>query len=336
MVDEHSSDIGATSRWGDPPKSLAEDLHIYDVTLREGSQMAGVAFSATDRRAIAAELDTLGVEYIESGFPALSDAERTAVAEVTDEHLNATVAGLARADPDDVDAVVNADAGAVSIFTPGSDFHLQMQRNYDIEEEVVRARKAIEHAMNHGLSVRFAITDASRMSPKRLQQFVEMADTSDVSMIGVSDTVGCLHPQASRTMIEQITKWTDHPISVHNHNDLGLAVANTLAAAAAGATQLHTTINGLGANAGNTPLEPLAVALHQLYDRKIIDLEQLSEVSDLVVSRSGIELDPMRPVVGANAFRYTNESRIKGIEQDPRTYETYPPELVGRERSFHY
>lgn len=311
---------------------LNDDLHIYDVTLRDGAQTPGVSFSAEDKREIAGRLDEIGTRYIEAGYPASVPADREAIRVVDDAVSEATVTGLAKADSDEIDAVLDTGVDAISVFIAESDVHLQEKWNLSPDGAVDRALMGVQYAVDHGLDVRFAVVDATRTPLDRLQRFAEIAESAGATYFGLSDTVGVLTPRDTRALVERVREWTDTDLSIHFHDDLDLATANALAAAEAGAAQIHTTVTGIGANGGNTPLAPTATALAVRHDREIVDLSQLRAGADIVAERSGICPPPHAAVIGDNAFRYGSAPRVAGVTNAPETYEAYPPELVGQHR----
>ncbi|MDY6776028.1 MAG: homoaconitate hydratase [Halobacteria archaeon] len=321
------------SNFVDRPE-LSDDLHIYDVTLRDGEQTPGVSFSVEEKKEIAHLLDEAGVGYIEAGFPAVSDDERRAVGEVVGIGTDAKISCLARCLEDDIDSVIETGADAVGVFIAGSDRHLSQKYGITREEAAEKAFKTVEYASDHGIEVRFAVEDSTRSDPDFLRCLYTGAEERGVDMVGIADTVGALTPPTTRAMVTKVRDWVEVPVSVHCHDDLGLSVANTVAAAEEGAVQLHTTVNGIGENAGNTPLEEVAVVLSTQYSFDVVETEKLSRLSEVVEERSGIEVSPTKPVVGKNAFRYESGVHIEGIANDPETYEVYPPEKVGGEREF--
>jgi methanogen homocitrate synthase len=292
---------------------LHEDLHVYDVTLRDGAQTPSVDFSAADKRDIARRLDAMGVRYIEAGYPASLPSDREAIEVVTDAVSDATVTALAKADEAEIDAAVDTGVDSVSVFVAGSDTHLEQKWDLTPEQAVERAREGVAYAVDHGLEVRFAVVDATRTPLERLRRFAEAAEAGGATFLGLSDTLGLLTPRDSGALVERVSEWTDLDISVHDHDDLDLATANALAAAEAGAAQLHTTVTGIGANGGNTPLAPTATALRVRYDKEVVDLSTLSETAGLVADRSCVELPPHAAVIGENAFRYGSAPRVSGV-----------------------
>lgn len=318
--------------WEEEAVELDPDLHAYDVTLRDGAQAPGISFTVDDRRDIATALDGIGVRYIEAGYPALGASERERVRTVRDAVSDATVVGLSGCRADEIDHVLDQDLSAVSLFHPGSPVQLAARAGLSVPDAVERAGDAITYAADHGLTVRFAVTDASRTPPDVLRRFVSTAERSGAGLIGVSDTVGALTPAGSRAIVNAVRDETNCPVSVHYHDDLGMATANAYAAVCAGATQVHTTVTGIGENGGNTPLAPLSTALAVHHDFELVRGAGLTSLARLVSDRTGLDLPPTFPAVGDNAFRYVSTARVSGVRDDPATFEAYPPDLVGGTR----
>lgn len=312
------------------PAKLPPDAHCYDVTLRDGAQAPGVEFTRDQRREIAGLIDDAGVAYIEAGYPGRDGAADIApVCEAVD---RATVVGLADASTAAVDAVLSADLPAVSIFAGGSPIHRARTGDGDLAELEARVGRAVAYAVDHDLEVRFAVTDAGRTEPATLDRLLERGAAAGADMLGLTDTVGILTPRVASAAVAWIRDRHELPVSVHCHDDLGMAVGNTVAALEAGASQAHVTVNGLGPGAGNTPLAPVATALSLYHDRSVCDLDALPGLSERVAEASGQAVPPGAPIVGRNAFKYVVPARAARVREDPRVYEGFPPSLVGRTR----
>jgi methanogen homocitrate synthase len=310
------------------------NIEICDVTLRDGEQTPGVSFTLEEKMEIARSLDEIGVEVIEAGFPVVSPAEKECVAAIARSGLDARVCCLARALKPDIEAALDCDVDIVSIFIATSDLHIRHKYRKSREEVLEAALDMVEFASDHGVQVRFASEDASRSDPAFLVEMYNRGAECGADLLSFADTVGCLTPLEIHAVISRILAEAPHPLCIHCHNDLGFAAANTIAAAAAGAFQLHTTVNGIGERAGNAALEQVLVALRMKAGIDRYDLSRLQEISRLVARISGIYPERVRPIVGENAFAHESGIHIAAILEDPATYESIPPELVGAERRF--
>lgn len=308
------------------------DIEICDVTLRDGEQMPGVVFRPDEKLDIALRLDEIGVEVIEAGFPVVSKAEKNAVKEVCDLGLNAKISALSRSVKADVDAALDCGVDMISVFIATSELHLKYKLHMSCPEAIRCALEAVEYAKDHGLIVRFSAEDATRTDFETLKKLYKKAEERHADYISVADTVGVMNPRTTYYMISEIKKVVNIPICMHCHDDLGMALANTLAGAEAGAKQLHTTVNGIGERSGNTPLEELLVALRLHHGIDRYDLTKLKDLSKLVESYSGIPVAKNKAVVGANAFAHESGIHVAAVLEEPRTYELYSPELVGAAR----
>jgi len=308
------------------------DIEICDVTLRDGEQMPGVVFRADEKLDIAMRLDEIGVEVIEAGFPVVSAAEMNAVREVCNLGLDAKISVLSRSIKEDVDAAVECGADMISIFIAISDLHLKHKLHMSCPQAVSCALQAVEYAKEHGLIVRFSAEDATRTDFDLLKRVYKRAEEYHADYISVADTVGIMNPRTTYYMISELRKIVKTPICMHCHDDLGLALANTLAGAEAGAKQLHVTVNGIGERSGNTPLEELLVALRLHYGLERYDLSKLKDLSKLVESYSGVPVAKNKAVVGTNAFAHESGIHVAAVLEEPRTYELYSPEMVGAAR----
>ena len=308
------------------------DIEICDVTLRDGEQMPGVVFRTDEKLDIAMRLDEIGVDIIEAGFPVVSPGEKAAVKEVCNLGLDAKISALSRSVKRDVDAALDCGVDMVSIFIATSELHLKYKLHMSCPEAIRCALDAVEYAKDHGLIVRFSAEDATRTDFDTLKKLYRKAEEYNADYVSVADTVGIMNPRTTYYMISEIKKVVRTPICMHCHDDMGLALANTLAGAEAGAKQLHTTVNGIGERSGNTPLEELLVALRLHYERDRYDLARLKDLSNLVESYSGVAVARNKAVVGANAFAHESGIHVAAVLEEPRTYELYSPEMVGAAR----
>lgn len=309
-------------------------VRIFDTTLRDGEQTPNVALSTLDKLRIARALDELGVDAIEAGFPINSPGEREAVKRIAQEGLKAEIVGLARANKNDIDACLDCDLKSVHVFLATSDIHLTHKLKLTREQVVEKAIWAIGYAKSHGVTVEWSCEDATRTDVDFLKRMHIIVQEGKVDRINVPDTVGCMTPQAMSYLIRELRTVTKVPLSVHCHNDFGLAVANTLAGIIAGAQQAHVTINGLGERAGNAALEEVALSLLAFYGvRTNVNTRKFAHTSKLVSKLTGVVVQPNKAIVGDNAFAHESGIHVHGILSNGSTYEPLTPELVGKERS---
>jgi 2-isopropylmalate synthase len=314
----------------------SKSVRIFDTTLRDGEQTPGVSLTAEEKVRIARQLDKLGVDAVEAGFPIASEGERGAVRAVAEAGLSCEVVGLARASRADIDAVRDSGVNCVHIFLATSDLHLKYKLKLSREQVLERITDAVQYAKDHGLAVEFSAEDATRTEIAFLKKVYQTAEESGAIRMNIPDTVGTSSPQSIAKTTLEVASSVKVPVSIHCHDDFGLAVANSLAAIEAGAAQAHVTVNGIGERAGNTSLEELVMSLHLLCSRTTcIKTEFLSETSKLVATLTGVRLPPNKAVVGDNAFGHESGIHTHGITEMPLTYEPYDPALVGRRRWFH-
>ncbi|MBZ9570389.1 2-isopropylmalate synthase [Methanobrevibacter sp. TMH8] len=318
------------------PKSelnLPKTIKLFDTTLRDGEQAPGVALTVDEKIQIAQKLDNLGVNTIEYGFPAVSEGERNAAKQINDLGLNANICGLARVLKNDIDALLDCDLSYVHTFIGTSPLHREYKLKISKEEVLDKAISAVEYAKDHGITVEFSAEDSTRTEEDFLLEVYKAIESAGADVINVPDTVGVLVPTTTRKLINILMDNLKLPISVHFHNDFGLAVANSLVAIESGASQAHVTVNGIGERGGNASLEELAVTLKVAYGMDLdIDTTQLYNVSDFVSKITGIKMPPNKPIVGENAFAHESGIHVHGILQNAATYEPISPEIVGHSR----
>lgn len=312
---------------------LPKQVRIFDTTLRDGEQTPGVSFTPDQKILIARQLDKLGVDTIEAGTPASSDGERKAVAAIAKAGLNAEICGLARPIKEDVDAALGCDVDCVHVFISTSDLHLKHMLKMTRGQVLQRAVEYVEYAKDHGVVVEFSAMDATRTDLTFLKQIYQAVIDVGADRINVPDTVGVITPGGMNYLISQLKPIIKVPISVHCHDDLGLAVANSLAAVEAGAEQVQVAVNGIGERAGNASLEEIVIAFRVLYGIKPkIRTKLLVETSDLLERMTGIPVPPNKAIVGDNAFAHVSGIHAHGVLEFPGTYEPISPELVGHHR----
>jgi 2-isopropylmalate synthase len=312
---------------------LPKHVRIFDTTLRDGEQTPGVSFTPDQKLLIARQLDRLGVDTIEAGTPVSSEGEMKAVMAIAKAGLGAEICALARPVKEDVDAALKCGADCVHIFISTSDLHLKYILKMTREQVLRQAVEYVEYAKDHGVIVEFSAMDATRTDLEFLKQINQAVIDAGADRINIPDTVGVITPRGMYYFISQLRPVIKVPISVHCHNDLGLAVANSLAAVEAGAEQVHVAVNGLGERAGNASLEEVVMALRALYGIKPnIRTRLLVETSGLVERLTGIQVPPNKAIVGDNAFAHVSGIHAHGVIEFPGTYEPISPELVGHRR----
>lgn len=311
-------------------------IRIFDTTLRDGEQTPGVSLSPEQKLAIAKKLDVLGVDAIEAGFPVISDGELKAVKMITSANLSCDVCGLARTNKKDIDAAIDAGLNYIHTFIATSDIHLKYKLKLSRQQALDKAVEAIEYAKSHGLQVEFSAEDATRTDRSFLKQVYSEVAKAGADRVDIPDTVGYSTPEYISQLTHEVVEVTGLPVSVHCHNDFGLAVANSLAGVRGGAQCAHVTINGIGERAGNASLEEFVMALHCLpYDKKYetnINSKLIYETSRFVSKIIGVQVQPNKAIVGDNAFGHESGIHTHGVLSNPLTYEPISPELVGRKR----
>jgi 2-isopropylmalate synthase len=308
-------------------------IRIFDTTLRDGEQTPGVSLTFEDKIEIARQLSKLGVDSIEAGFPASSDGERKVMKEIVKAGLDSEICGLARANRNDIDAAVECDVDAVHVFIPTSPVQMKYAVNLTPEQVVSATVDSVEYVKKHGLTCEFSPMDATRSELPFLKQVCRAAEKAGMDRLNVPDTVGIMIPRTMSKLIEDIKTAVKVPISIHCHDDFGMAVANSLAAVEAGATQVHCTINGLGERAGNASLEEVVMALHMIYKLKTgVNSRLLYSTSRMVATLTGITVQANKAIVGENAFAHESGIHTRGVTVKPLTFEPIKPEVVGRTR----
>jgi 2-isopropylmalate synthase len=308
-------------------------IRIFDTTLRDGEQSPGVSLTFDDKVEIAKQLALLGVDSIEAGFPASSDGEKKVVKEIVRQKLDTEIIALSRCNRKDIEAAIEADVPAIHVFIPTSPVQMKYAVNMTPEQVIAAAVDSVEYVKKHGLVCEFSPMDATRTQPAFLKKICQAAEKAGMDRLNVPDTVGIMIPRTMGKLIEDLTKVVKTTISVHCHDDFGMAVANSLAAVEAGATQVHSTINGLGERAGNASLEEVVMALHMIYKLKTrVNTRLLYSTSRMVASLTGLQVQANKAIVGENAFAHESGIHTRGVTVKPLTFEPIKPETVGRTR----
>lgn len=320
---------------------MSSHIQIFDTTLRDGEQTPGVNFSFDERLKIAKQLEKWGVDIIEAGFPASSTGSFKSVEAISRALTTTAVCGLARCVKKDIDAVYEATKEAakprIHVFIATSPIHRDSKLMMSKEEVLASIKEHVSYAKQYFDVVQFSPEDATRTEPSFLIECVQTAVDAGASVINIPDTVGFSYPkeygQIFKTLQESIT--TNHEViySAHCHDDLGLAVANSMAAIENGAKRIEGTLNGIGERAGNTALEEVALGLYVRQDhynnQTKINLEETKQTSDLIARFAGIRVPRNKAIVGQNAFSHESGIHQDGVLKNPETYEIMTPQLVG-------
>ena len=318
-----------------------EQVRIFDTTLRDGEQSPGFSLRVSEKLLLARQLDALGVDIIEAGFPIASPADAEAVRRIATEIRRPVIACLARCHRADLEkaawAIQPAAQGRIHTFIATSDLHLQAKLRMTREQCLEAAVEAVRYARHHTYDVEFSAEDATRSDVEFLCRVVEAVIKVGATTINLPDTVGYGTPEETREFFRAIRSRVPNAdkviFSAHCHDDLGLAVANTLAAIEGGARQVECTINGIGERAGNAALEEIVMALHVRSDRMPyttgVDTKQLYPSSDMLTQLTGQAVQVNKAIVGRNAFAHEAGIHQDGILKDRRTYEIIRAEEVG-------
>ncbi|HEY8409900.1 MAG TPA: 2-isopropylmalate synthase [Pyrinomonadaceae bacterium] len=316
-------------------------ISIFDTTLRDGEQSPGCSMDLREKVRMAEKLQQLGVDIIEAGFPIASEGDFAAVRAVASQCREVRVAALCRTAEGDVaraaEALSRATHPRIHTFCATSDIHLEHKLKKTRAEVIEMTRAAVSQARSYAEDVEFSAEDATRSDIDYLCEVLDVAVDAGASVLNVPDTVGYTTPSEMAHLVQQVRERVvrdrEVTISVHCHNDLGLAVANSLAAIEAGARQVECTVNGIGERAGNASLEEIVMALHVRADRLPfetgIDTTQLYPASQLLSSIVGIDVQPNKAIVGRNAFAHEAGIHQHGVINNPLCYEIMTPESVG-------
>jgi 2-isopropylmalate synthase len=318
---------------------------IFDTTLRDGEQSPGASLHVEEKVEIAHQLARLGVDVIEAGFPVASPGDFEAVRRIAREVRTTKICALARAVPADIDraweALREAESPRIHTFISASDIHLKHQLRKTREEVLEITDAMVRRAKSYVSDVEFSPMDATRADPEYLFRMLEVAIAAGATTVNIPDTVGYATPDEFAELIRQIRQRVRGiekvVLSVHCHNDLGLATANSLAAILAGARQVECTINGIGERAGNAALEEIVMALKTRQDiyrvTTNIDTTQIYRTSRLVSNRTGLVVQPNKAIVGANAFAHESGIHQDGVLKERTTYEIMDARSIGLVKS---
>ncbi|MBA9084990.1 2-isopropylmalate synthase [Fontibacillus solani] len=320
-------------------------IYIFDTTLRDGEQSPGVNLNTREKLEIAYQLEKLGVDRIEAGFPAASPGDLAAVNAVARAVKNCTVIGLSRSRTQDIDAVREALQGAedpcIHLFLATSPIHRKYKLKMEKEQVLETAQAALHYARQYFSKIEFSCEDAGRTEIDFLCEMTAMAIREGATVVNIPDTVGYLYPQEYgnifKTLKEKVPGIEKIQLSAHCHDDLGMATANSLAAIVGGADQIEGTINGIGERAGNTALEEVALALETRNDlfgaKTTLELTEIARTSRLVSRLTGMVVPGNKAIVGANAFAHESGIHQDGMLKEKTTYEIMSPETIGLKES---
>jgi methanogen homocitrate synthase len=330
------------NRWWVSPFNLAPDVRktyqlpprvqLHDATLRDGEQTPGVVFSVADKVAIAEKLAEVGVDRIEAGMPAVSDQDFQAIKEITRLNLPSKIFTFARAMRADIDKALECGAHGVVVEVPIGYPKLQWQFKWTWEDVLRKSADVVNYAKERGLYVLYLPYDTTRAREEDLtNQLTRMIQDAPPDSVGIVDTMGCILPEAMKSMVRLVKKLTNLPVEAHTHNDFGLAVATELAAVEAGAEVIHCCANGLGERTGNAALEELITCLHVLYGYEThYKLEKLPELGELVRRLSGLPIAVNKPILGSRNFTRESGIGVDLVVKEPLAMFGTHPALTGR------
>ena len=314
--------------------ALPKRVEIFDTTLRDGEQTPGIALSIEDKLLIAEALSDLGVDVIEAGFPITSVGERDAIKRIVGLGLEPRICGLARCRKEDIDAVIDCDLDYVHAFIATSKIHMDHKLKMTPQQVKAKAVESVEYAKSHGMTVEFSCEDATRTDLPFLKEMHLAVQEAKVDKINMPDTVGTMSPPAMEYLVKEVMSFTKVPLSLHCHDDFGLAAANSLAGVRYGARQVHVCVNGLGERAGNAAMEEVVLGLMAFYGTPTnVDSRKIGYVSKLVSRMTRIPIPDNKAIVGSNAFAHESGIHVHGVLREPSTYEAFSPELIGMQRS---
>ncbi|MBS7656734.1 MAG: 2-isopropylmalate synthase [Candidatus Bathyarchaeia archaeon] len=310
-----------------------EYIRIFDTTLRDGEQTPGVSLTSEQKLEIAVQLDKLGVDVIEAGFPSSSEGEQKAVKAIVAAGLKAEVCCLTRTKKDDLDIAISCSPNSIHTFISTSEVQMKYALNMTREQVLKAAVDSVQYIKDHGLICEFSPMDATRTDLAFLRKICKAAEEAGADRINIPDTVGIMEPYSMEKLIRELKDVVKTPLSVHCHNDFGLAVANSLAGVVGGASQVHVAVNGLGERAGNASLEEVVMGLHLIYKKKTgVNTQLIYNTSRLVSRLTGVVIQPNKAIVGENAFSHESGVHTRGVTVEPLTFEPFSPEVVGRRR----
>ena len=313
--------------------AIQHDIRIDDTTLRDGEQTAGVVFANNEKKRIARLLDEIGVHQIEVGIPAMGGDEKKTICDIVKMGLRSSILAWNRAVTSDIQHSLDCGVDAVAISISASDIHIEHKLRKDRQWVLESIKKSVDFAKEHNLYVSVNAEDASRADLEFLEEFALVAKEHGADRLRFCDTLGILDPFRTYQIIRHLKERIDIEIEMHTHNDFGMATANTLAGAKAGASYINTTVVGLGERAGNAALEEVVMAMKHIGRLDLgIKTEKLRELSEYVAQASGRTIPLWKAIVGVNVFAHESGIHADGVLKNPLNYEAFSPEEVGLQR----
>ena len=313
-------------------------IGILDTTLREGEQTPRVIFTENQRVRIAKMLSDAGVSMIEAGHPLVSEDIYNGIKRIMElkntGEITSEIIGHSRAVASDIDSAASLNVDRIAIFYGISDLHLKYKTSKTREEVLKIIENSVSHASSYGLKVRFTAEYATRADMGFLRTVIETARDSGADRVSIADTVGILTPEKTKSLFNSIMDIKNIEYDIHAHNDLGMAVANSLTALESGATMVHSTVNGLGERVGITPTQVIAAAIKFHLNVDVMDLTKLAELSNTVEKYSGINNSVNMPITGKYAFTHKAGVHVAGIINNPETYEFMSPSNFNLTRNY--
>lgn len=313
--------------------AIQHDIKIDDTTLRDGEQTAGVVFANNEKKRIARLLDEIGVHQIEVGIPAMGGDEKKTICDIVKMGLRSSILAWNRAVTSDIQHSLDCGVDAVAISISVSDIHIEHKLRKDRQWVLESIKKSVDFAKEHNLYVSVNAEDASRADLEFLEEFALVAKEHGADRLRFCDTLGVLDPFRTYQIIRRLKDRIDIDIEMHTHNDFGMATANALAGAKAGASYINTTVVGLGERAGNAALEEVVMAIKHIGRLDLgIKTEKLRELSEYVAQASGRIIPVWKAIVGVNVFAHESGIHADGVLKNPLNYEAFSPEEVGLQR----
>ncbi|MCL6090211.1 MAG: 2-isopropylmalate synthase [Candidatus Thermoplasmatota archaeon] len=330
---ESSLRTGKYYSWGIDKTNVPERITVLDTTLRDGEQSPGVSISPVEKMKIAQMLEEAGVDVIEAGFPAASETEGIAVSQINSVSRKSQICALARCVPGDIEAAVNTGVKRIHLFIATSEIHMKHKLRMTEAQVLEAVERSVSSVAERGIKVEFSCEDATRSDLNFLNEVFLATKRNGATIGNIPDTVGAVSPPAMMEIVKTVRNATKSDISVHCHNDFGLATANTLFGVMGGASQVHVTVNGIGERAGNAAMEEVVMGIQTfLGARTGMRTEKLTELSEYVSEITGMRVQPNKAIVGENAFSHEAGIHVHGLINDVSTYEPIDPSLVGTGR----
>ena len=310
---------------------MKPNIKIFDTTLRDGEQMPGVVFTPEEKIELAVKSAEFGCDIIKT-MPCVSKRETLFVKTLSNMGLEAEISAASPLKRELIDLSISCDVQRIILFTVSSDIHLKYKLKISREENLSRTLEMIDYVREHGVTLDFAVEDATRADIEYLTHFIKQV-SKYVDFFLPADTLGCMTPFQTFEFYKKLKRVCKCKLGIHCHNDFGLATANVLAALSAGADGFSATFTGIGERAGNAPMEEVCVALKYLCGIDLeVKFEMLTEICRLVEKYSGVRVQKHKPIIGENAFAHESGIHVDGILKNPRTYENFDPGVVGQKR----